>query len=324
MSETSAPVASNPTPTSAPSGSGQNPNQSSENAHTPKNGQTSTTEIGKKTPNLDMAKPTSPSSEMYDVKVNGKMVRMSRQEVLDHASMSHTANSKFDEASKLRKEVDKIISTAKTNPIEALMNPALGLTKDQIRTAFEHWYNQEYIEPETLTVDQKKIKEYEMKLKKYEEEESQKKQQAEHEENEKMTTQQREYLQTQIIEAIDKSGLPKSKDVVKKIAFYMRQNLINGWDAPMDMIIKQVKADRQSMLRDDVQNSNAEQIIELLGDDVVNKIREHDLKRLRERRQAPSFQKNSSITNAGSYSSNEKVSSSEVTRRLRDMRLGKF
>lgn len=261
-------------------------------------------------------------SEIFDVKVNGKVVKMTRQEVLDHASMSHTANSKFDEASKQRKQIDKILTTAKTNPIEALMDPALGLTKDQIRLAFEKWYNDEFIAPESLNEDQKKVRQYEAELKKYKETEEAKKKQDEQDETEKLTAQQRQYLQAQIIEAMDASGLPKTKFFVSRMAFYMRQNVLNGWEAPIDMIVKQVKNERQEMMADFSDGSTAEQLIALLGDGVINKIRQHDLKQLRDKRQTRAPQ--SQYFGNSTPNQPNKVSYSEVQQRLNQMRQGKF
>lgn len=274
-------------------------------------------------------KQTSPSQpkgepETFEVKVNGKTVKMSRQEVIDYASMSHAANSKFDEASKLRKSVDSIINTAKTNPIQALMDPALGLTKDQIRDAFETWYTKEYIEPESLTPEQKQLKEVQSRLKSYEEAEQEKIRQQKESEETELTNKQREYLQGQIIDAIDRSGLPKSKWIASRMAFYMRENLTKGWEAPIDLIVSQVKQERQSIMSDLTDNSEGDTLISLLGEGVVNKIRQYDLKRLRDQRsaKAPEFTKAGRHSSDG-YGNDDKISSSEVTRRLREMRSGK-
>jgi hypothetical protein len=267
------------------------------------------------------AKP--PEAELYDVKVNGKTIKMTRQELIDHASMSHAANSKFEEAAKQRKQVEKIIQTAKSNPIEALMDPALGLSKEEIRSAFERWYSQEFIEPETLTQDQKKAKDLERELEKYRREEKERAEQTEREQQEKLTTQQREYLQNQIVEAMESSGLPKTKFFASRMAFYMRQNLLNGWDAPIDMIVRQVKNERQAMMSDLVQNSDAKALISLLGEEVITKIRQHDLEQLRERRKIPA-PTSTNGAGVGPVGSLEKVSFSEVNRRLREMRKGNF
>jgi hypothetical protein len=260
---------------------------------------------------------TSSKPDVYEVKVNGKVVNMTREEVIAHASMSSAANSRFEEAARTKKQIDKIISTAKSNPIEVLMDPALGLSKDQIRDAFEKWYTQEFIEPETLTPEQRRMKELESRISKYEKEENEKVSKEKADQEEQLTSRQREHLQGQIIEAIDQSGLPKTKFIAQRMAFYMRENLVNGWDAPLSMIVSQVKKERQAMMSDLVESADGEVLINMLGDGVVQKIRSHDLKQLREKRKVPSSFGGSPTP---SDQPDEKISYREVNDRLRKLK----
>ncbi len=209
---------------------------------------------------------------------------------------------------------------------KAFIDYANTLPPEQRRKAVEDFYMKEYIEPETLSADQKRIKEYEAQLKKYQDDELANKQKLENDEQEKLTNQQREYLQGQIIEAMEASGLPKTKFFVSRMAFYMRENMKNGWEAPIGMIVKQVQNERQSIMSDMAEGASPEQLIALLGDGVTNKIRAHDLKLLRERRGQVSNQppSKSGTGGTGPIGGREKVSSSDVNRKLRDMRRGIF
>lgn len=266
---------------------------------------------------------TAPSqSEYFEVKVNGKTQKMTRDEVISHAQMSHAAHAKFEEAATIKRQVDRIIHTAKNNPIDALMDPSLGLSKEQIRDAFEKWYTQEFIEPETLTPEQKKSKEMERKLEKYEQAEKDNREKAEREQQEKMTSNQREYLQDQIIQAMEKSGLPKTKFFAQRMAFYMRENLLKGWDAPLDMIVSQVKKEHRERNSDLTENASVEQLIDMFGEGIINKIRKHDLEQLRKRRQFPKTS-DAQTDGYGNPQNNEKISMSEVNRRLQEIRMGK-
>ena len=241
---------------------------------------------------------------------------MTEQELINNASMAHAAQSKFDEGAKARKEMAALKERFSKTPIEALLDPEFKLTKDQLREKIEAFYNREFIEPEQLTPDQRKVKEYEEKLKRYEEQELEAKKRQEQEQEDAITNKEREFLQSQIIEAMEKSGLPKSKELVKRMAFYMRQNLQNGWEAPIDMIINQVKRERQEMMSDLTENSSAEQLISLLGEGVINKIRKFDLDRLRARRNTPS----PTLNNEDSNDENKKISYYEAMKNIRNMK----
>lgn len=266
------------------------------------------------------SKPAAP--EYYDVKVKGKVVKMTRQEVLDHASMAAHANERFNEAKQLEGRFSKFQESVKNTPIQALLDPALGLTKDQIRNAVEDWYHKEYIEPETLTEDQRRIREYESKLKTFEEEKALRQKELQHQEETRLTNQQREVLQNQIVEAMESSGLPKTKFFASRMAFYMRQNIVNGWEAPIEMIVKAVKNERSQIMSDLSEGASAEQLISMFGDGIINKIRQHDLQQLRAKRNLPPSTA-SSTNRAGTGVVQEKLSAGDVNRRLRDIRMGK-
>jgi hypothetical protein len=263
--------------------------------------------------------------ELFTIKVNGKERRMTRQELMDHASMSYAANEKFTEAKQVRQKVDRIINTAKSNPIEALMDPELGLSKDQIRDAFEAWYAKEFIEPEMMTEEQRKLKQYEEQLAKYREQEEKSRKQKEEEEFNKLTEQQRNYLQTQLIEAMDKSNLPKTPKIVQRIAFFMKQNIENGWDAPIDFIVRKVKEERQAEIKDDIQNASIEQLVDLFGEDAIKKLQKHAIEKLRQSRgqKVQSFTK---TDNKDPFTDKQKrrLYIDDVEERLRKMRTGEF
>jgi hypothetical protein len=228
------------------------------------------------------------SNELYDVKVNGKVVKMTRQELIDNASMVHAANSRFEEAARLKKDNERFRDTAKKDMMAALQDPSLGLTKEQIRDEFEKWYTREFIEPEKLSPDQRRARELEAKLKKYEQQEQEKLKAQQDQEQLELTNKQREYLQGQIIDALERSGLPKTKLIASRMAFYMRENMLRGWEAPIDVIVKQVKQERQSLMSGEVGGLEGQDLVSYLGDDVVNKIRKWDLQRLRDQRSAKS------------------------------------
>jgi hypothetical protein len=299
------------------------PSQGAGNGNVPAQGGSQPSDIKSLTQAADGKNPAS-QPEYFDVKVNGKMVRMSKQEALDLASMSHAAQSRFEEAARMKKENERFRETAKRDMIAALQDPSLGLTKEQIRDEFEKWYTREFIEPEKLTPDQRRARELEAKLKHYEQAEQEKLKKQQEQEQLDLTNKQREYLQGQIIDALDRSGLPKTKLIASRVAFYMRENMLKGWEAPLDVIIKQVKNERQAMMNGEVGGLEGDALVNYLGQDVVNKIRKWDLQRLRDQRSSKTQEfKSPSSAGRDGYGNNEKITSSDVTRRLKDLRSGK-
>ena len=265
------------------------------------------------------------SPELFEVKINGRIQKMTRQQVLDSASMATTAHQKFNEAAKMRKEYDALKGKLQGSPIEALMES--GLTREQIRDQMEKWYTQEFIEPEKLSADQRRIKELEREMQKREKDLEVVRQQKERDELERATNAAREEIQNQIIETMESSGLPKTKFNIARIAFYMAQNRKQGWDAPMSAIIQQVKNERTGMLSDLSSKASVEQLIEMMPD-IISKIRKYDLEQLRAKRDPrPATGGSENVyrragTGPMSGSGSGRMSMDEVTRRLNKMRRG--
>ncbi len=263
--------------------------------------------------------------DTWEIKVDGKPVKLSRQEVIDRASMAHAAQQRFDEASKIRKREMEREAKYKDNPMQSFLDQTEKLSPEQRRELIEKYYAEQFIDPETLSPDQKRAKELEREnaeyKKKIQEREDQERQTAE----ERETAQHRENLQVQIIEAMEASGLPKTPSIVKQIALLMRQNLKNGWEAPMDMIVRQVKVERENSYREDFKSSSPEQIIALMGPDLMMKIRKHDLEQLRTKRQGTPFQaSNKNTEDSFAKSLRDKMDSTDVEKNLRDLKRNGF
>jgi hypothetical protein len=254
----------------------------------------------------------------YEVVINGKTHKMNLRELKNHASMAYAAQSRFEEAARLRKEMEQFKSTAQKDIIQALY--AQGFTDDQIRDHMEKWYTQKFIEPETLSPEERKIKEYEAELERYRTEQREKEDAEKKKYQDEIVQQQREYLENQIIQALENSGLPKTRYIASRMAFYMKQNLEKGWEAPMDLIVEQVKNERKLLQNAEVSELDGEALVKYLGEDIIHKIRRYDLEQLRSRKQNALSEFPSSNE---PIDRSQKLHSTEVTRRLKEMRLGK-
>lgn len=230
------------------------------------------------------ANSTRSAEEFYDVKIDGKVHKMSREELISHAQMSKAAHAKFEEAAKVRKQMERIAQTVKKNPIEALMDPSLGLSKNQIRAAMEEWYEREFIHPSTLSPEQLKMKELEREVMSYRKQQEMAQQKAEQDQLNQATEQQRTLLQEKIVQGMEKTGLPINRELAKRVAFYMKQAHQQGWDAPIEFIANQVKKEYREMNANISKDASVEQIISIFGEEIVQKINQHYLKQLRDKR----------------------------------------
>jgi len=90
-------------------------------------------------------------------------------------------------------------------------------------------------------------------------------------------------FQTTIIAAVQKSGLPKSPELVKRMAAKFSQNLEFGLELTPDDLAQEVKNDLLDIVKSLVGDSDGEHLVNMLGKDAANKIRKFDLKSLQEK-----------------------------------------
>lgn len=263
----------------------------------------------------------------YELKVNGKVQRFTEEQLVERARMAEAADQRFNEAARIRKEAEAALGRIRDPEkfMDALMDPALGLSKEQIRTKFEEWYEREFIEPEKLTAEQKRIRELEAKVKQAEEEDKKRLEAKTKAEQEEMTERARAEVQQQIIDALETGQLPKTNFTVRRLAFWIQRNKANGWDAPTSMLVSQVKKELQTSIRDLVEASDGEALIQVLGEGVIQKLRKYDLDQLRKLRggnQPPSEQ---TQPEPQTDKHGRALSSAEVTQRLRELqRTGRY
>lgn len=314
-------------PSSAPhssSGSALQPGTPAPGGHSGSTGhnQTGTGQTGGtgSTPNGQ----TQASQEFFDVTVDGKPQRLTRQEIINFASLGKAAHKKIQEAQEMKKSYETRQQKFKENPMAFLSDPANGLSKEQIRAELEKYYHREYIESEQLTTEQRELREY--KRREQERLEMDKKRQIEEDDRalNTQTEQLRQVIQAQIIEAMDKSGLPKTKYNVQRIAFHMKQAHDAGFQAPLEFIAQQVKSERADTFRDLLMNSTPEQLLEMFGEAKMKELRRADLERIRQKKNPISGSNdiNTGLNGVGNAGTGrmEKVYMGDVDVRLRKMR----
>lgn len=261
--------------------------------------------------------PSDPIAELFEVKVNGRVQKMTRQEVIDAASMSHAANQKFDEASQTRKKLDRIVNNAGENPIAALEE--LGLSKEKTIEAFEKWYLKNVVEPSTLTEEQRTQKDRDERLARYEAEEKSRKEKDAQDAEAKADEEVRKVVQSELIDLLKKSNLPENKFLASRLAFWKAENGRRGFDAPDSLLIRKVREEQQSIVRGNLTGATYEQVVDMCGEDWVNGFLKTAIEHVRKSRETrqPTF--GETPMGAGMR---DKTDYNDVNDRLRKIKLG--
>lgn len=211
------------------------------------------------------------------------------------AKMGHKS---AQELSTIRKQVDEFITELKKNPRKVLSDPNIGIDIKQLAAQVI----EEEIENSRKSPEQIEFERTQAELKALKEEREKEKAEFNKKELERIQNQEYERYDMLMTQALEKSELPKSPYIIKKMADYMLLGLENNVDVnPMDII---------PLVRDEMQNDLKEmfavmpdEVIEaLVGKDVINRIRKKNLAKAKAQ---PPVSSKSGIKDVGAKTSKE-------------------
>ena len=221
--------------------------------------------------------------KLVTLKINGKEEKMPLKEALKISRLEKVSHAKMQEAAQLQKQAMQMIQMAKSNPRAFFQQTGVDPYEFAEATLAEKF------EMMNLSPEQKKMMEYEQKLKSYEEREK----------HEKMTLEQRQRaeveaklsgeLETEIVEAWKESGLPRHKYFAARIAGEMlsshaqkraghREEALQAKEAAAivkNQVVNELREILMSVAKGD---PGAAQ--KMLGDELMKAFRDHDIKRV--------------------------------------------
>lgn len=215
-------------------------------------------------------------------------MEMDEPEVLRRAQMSSSADERFQQAAEMRKEAEQFFELLRTNPKEILLHPEIAKQINFRQLAEEYLGNEltrEMMDPAERELQD--LREY--KRKQDEATENAKKetltkaQQAEMAQHQQRAAKQ---IDEQLTEVLAKSNLPKDPEVVKRVAELMYQAGQKGYELDAQTAVDIVRERSQNYLQSLTSKLDGEGLMKFLGDDLVKKIRKHDLSRLKAQMQA--------------------------------------
>lgn len=191
----------------------------------------------------------------FRLKVNGKEVvekidLNDEQRIIKALQMEKAAQEAFQKASAREKqlaqmdaEMNDFLNRLKSNPLEILKHPELGLNLEQVAEMIL----QSKIEEESKSPEQKELEEARKKLKEFEESQKQLQEAKQKAEMERLEQEASQYIQNEIVSAIDTGELPNSPYIVSKMAQLLSVAYDNGIDVDAKDIVPIVK---QAYMRD--------------------------------------------------------------------------
>lgn len=189
--------------------------------------------------------------------------------------MSKVAQKRMGEKAQLENEVNRFIQELRSNPRKILADPNIGVDiKKLAAEVIEEEIANSQKSPEQLEKEQ-----LQRELSEIKEAREKEKKDFDQREFERLQAQETERYDNLISSAIEKSDLPKSPYVVKKMADYLLLGLQNDMDLSPSDILPMVREEIMNDIKDMFGAMPEEAIEQILGPGITGKLRKRNIQK---------------------------------------------
>lgn len=221
-----------------------------------------------------------PQIDEIELRIDGKIVRMSREKAIALAQKGASSDRKFAEAAKAKQEAEELLSTAQQKDFLKLAQKA-GMSLADAREALEKTLLSMY-EQEAMSPEERELKELrELKA----QQEAQAKAAKEKAEQEQLSKEEEKYLanlENDLVEALEKSVLPPLPIMAKLAANYLSAALANDIDLTPAEAVKLVEQDQLTLIKQMVGSVSPDKLEALLGAKTIKTIRDQGVKSVKD------------------------------------------
>jgi len=214
--------------------------------------------------------------------------------------LAKVAQKRMQEKSSIEKEVLKFIEDLRKNPKKALSDPAIGLDLKQLATQII----EEEIENSKKSPAQLEKEKLEEELRMIKEEREKEKEASKAAEFERIKEQAYEQYDQAMSAALEKSDLPKSPYVIKKMADYMLLGLQNGKDVKPEDVLPLVREEIQEDLKQMFAVMPDEVVEKLIGKEKLNSLRKRNIQKAKS--VSPALKAGTKLADTGKASAKDK------------------
>lgn len=205
------------------------------------------------------------------------------------------------EAAQLQKEVQAFIKALKEDPRKVLADPNIGIDIKQLAAQVI----EEEIENSKKSPEQLEKEKLQKELQELRDQQAREKEERDQREFERLQASEYERYDMLMSKALEKSDLPKSPYVVKKMADYMLLSLQKGVDLSPDEVLPLVRQELQNDIKEMFAVMPDEVIEGIVGKDVIGRIRKKSVAKAKQQT-APPQPLSKSVKDTGQKASDKK------------------
>jgi len=255
------------------------------------------------------------------IKVGNEEVALSDEDIARDYGKWKAADQKFREASEGRKSVEAFMKALEEDPESVLSDKRLPINKKKLA---EKWLL-EQIEAELNPEDPKdaKLSEAERKLKEYQDKEKEAQEAKTKAEHDEVREKRKQAISDTLHAAMQATQLSKHPEsaaaTLREMALYMRAAKERGDDVTPEELVQHVHNNRFHQMYTLAHEFQGEDLIEFLGEEIVTRIRQADLARLKAKRDPQATHKNEGWVDSKKTNTPKKMDSWEAKEHARKM-----
>lgn len=244
-------------------------------------------ESSKQVASVPQAKPASTQETIKEAAAEAKRKLKIGDEEVDEEEVIKTyksrkehqreANKRFQEGQAARKQAEEFVNMMR-NP-EAFFETARKLGHDPRDLAEKYLVNQ--LQEEMMDPRDKELKEAKEKLRRIDELERMQREERDRQLHKTLEAKYAKDYNDQFVSALKETGLPATKGTVAEMAKYIGRSAQMGFKMSAQEAAQLVMEDIRAAQTALIGNSDGEMLLKLLGEQVANKIREADMKKLK-------------------------------------------
>lgn len=225
------------------------------------------------------APPTPAEIRKHKLQIDGAEVELPESEVIARAQRETGSAKRFQEAALIRKQAEDLIRFAKENPKEFFAKTGMNARE------WAEKYLMEELQREQMTPEQRKAADNEAKLKQYEDEKKTNETKSRQEQIEKLKAEHLKNYDLMFVDALKKTGLPKTAYTIKRMAELQLTNVKLKLDLTADQLAKVVREDYMAEHKALFSAYEGDQLMDFLGPDLVKKLSKAQIAKLKAKMQ---------------------------------------
>lgn len=216
-----------------------------------------------------------PEPRKYKVKIGDLEEEVPDTELVAGYQLRKASAQKFEEAAKIRKEVETILTKAKSDPW-ALIEYLGGNPDEMAEQRLINRLQQEKLTPEQreLLQRQQELEQREARIREYEE-------QTRNQTVSKLQQEQTQRMSTEIIAALESIEFPANEDFIAEMARIKAEALANDYDMPWVDAARAVEEHMAEIAERRFRSMPTKKLMKMLGEETMKRIRAEDVAALR-------------------------------------------